>query len=91
MFTNVIVHHVHWLHVRAQLMRWREEVTLTGYEMHWVVRYFLNKSRTCDHLISGTGTNMALRLQVLASLHTHDGSNKHGTIWPTVLIVYLPQ
>jgi len=44
MFTNVIVRRVHWLRAHAQLMRWREEVTLTGYEMHWVVRYFLNKS-----------------------------------------------
>jgi len=25
--------------------------------MHWVVRYFLNKSRTWDHLISGTSTS----------------------------------
>jgi len=57
MFTNVIVRRVHWLRACAQLMRWREEVTLTGYEMHWVVRYFLNKSQTWDHLISGTGTN----------------------------------
>jgi len=60
MFTNVIVRRVHWLRARAQLMRWREEVTLTGYEMHWVVRYFLNKSQTWDHLISGTGTSTVL-------------------------------
>ena len=55
MFDTVIVRRVHW-RAHAQLMRWREEVTLTGYEMHWVVRYFLNKSQTWDHLISGTGT-----------------------------------
>lgn len=26
-------------------MRWQEEVTLTGYEMQWTVRYFLYMSR----------------------------------------------
>lgn len=26
-------------------MRWQEEVTLTGYEMQWTVRYFFHMSR----------------------------------------------
>jgi hypothetical protein len=44
-------------------MRWQEEVTLTGYEMQWTVRYFLYMSQkwayTSDDGISnttGTGT-----------------------------------
>ena len=40
-----VVRRVHWLRARAQLMRWQEEVTLTGYEMQWTVRYFLHMSR----------------------------------------------
>jgi hypothetical protein len=38
------VRRVHWLRARAQLMRWQEEVTLTGYEMQWTVRYFRQMS-----------------------------------------------
>ena len=40
-----VVRRVHWLRARAQLMRWQEELTLTGYEMQWTVRYFLYMSR----------------------------------------------
>lgn len=42
---NILVRRVHWLRARAQLLRWKEEVTLTTYEMQWSVRYFVNKSR----------------------------------------------
>lgn len=38
------VRRVHWLRARAQKMRWQEEVTLTGYEMQWTVRYFQHMS-----------------------------------------------
>lgn len=31
---------IHWLRARAQRARWREEFTLTGYEMQWTVKYF---------------------------------------------------
>ena len=31
---------VHWLWAQAQLMRWKEKVTLKGYEMQWTIRYF---------------------------------------------------
>ncbi|KAF8812648.1 hypothetical protein BYT27DRAFT_7013167, partial [Phlegmacium glaucopus] len=34
------IQQVHWLHARAQLMRWQEEVTLTRYEMQWTVAFF---------------------------------------------------
>lgn len=40
-----IVRRVHWLRARAQLLRWQEEVTITGYEMQWTVRYFQYMSR----------------------------------------------
>lgn len=39
------VRRIHWLRARAQRMRWQEEVTLTGYEMQWTVRYFQHMSR----------------------------------------------
>lgn len=41
-----IVRRVHWLRARAQYMRWREEATLTSYEMQWTVRHFVHKSTT---------------------------------------------
>ena len=44
-YSLCVVRRVHWLRARAQLMRWQEEVTLTGYEMQWTVRYFLYMSR----------------------------------------------
>ena len=40
----LIVQHIHWLHARAQLMRWQEEVAITTYEMQWIVRFFSHKS-----------------------------------------------
>ena len=40
-----IVRRVHWLRGRAQLMRWREELSLTSYEMQWTVRFFLTQSK----------------------------------------------
>lgn len=52
-----IVRRVHWLRARAQLMRWREEVTLTGYEMQWTVRYLLHMRNVWDRRgVTGTGT-----------------------------------
>ena len=72
-------------------MRWREEVTLTGYEMHWVVRYLLNKSRTWDHLISGTGTSTGTPTSSVGIIAYARQKQQTWTIWPTVLIVYLPQ
>ena len=62
------VRRVHWLRARAQLMRWQEEVTLTGYEMQWTVRHFLFMSRKwalpsgpsskAQGSSSGTGTGL---------------------------------
>ncbi|KAF8804833.1 hypothetical protein BYT27DRAFT_7225176 [Phlegmacium glaucopus] len=54
--TNIVeFRRVHWLRARAQLMRWEEEVTLTGYEMQWTVCYFLFKSLAWA-VPPGTGT-----------------------------------
>jgi hypothetical protein len=54
-YRTLTVRRVHWLRARAQLMRWKEEVTLTGYEMQWTVRYFQYQSQKWVKL-SGTGT-----------------------------------
>lgn len=47
-------------------MRWQEEVTLTGYEMQWTVRYFLYMSRkwiipvvNANEPASGAGAGIA--------------------------------
>jgi hypothetical protein len=39
------VNRVHWIRARAQNNRWHEELTLTGYEMQWTVRYFKHQAR----------------------------------------------
>lgn len=38
------VNRVHWIRARAQKHRWKEELTLTGYEMQWTVRYYLHQA-----------------------------------------------
>ena len=38
------VNRVHWLRARAQRQRWMEEYMLVGYEMQWIVRYYLHQS-----------------------------------------------
>jgi hypothetical protein len=40
-----LVNQVHWIRARAQKNRWKEEFTLTGYEMEWTVRYYLHQAR----------------------------------------------
>jgi hypothetical protein len=60
----ISVRRVHWLRSRAQFMRWSEEVTLTGYEMQWTVRYFQYMSRkwvlpTETGNVSQTGTGIS--------------------------------
>jgi hypothetical protein len=54
--TCPIVRRVHWLRARAQLMRWREQVTLTTYEMQWTVAYFRHMSKKWVFM-SGTAKN----------------------------------
>jgi hypothetical protein len=39
-----IVQRVHWLRARALNNRWKEELTLVGYEMEWTTRYFLYRA-----------------------------------------------
>lgn len=41
---TIIVKRVHWLRARAQLHRWKEEATLTFWEMTWTTRFFLFKA-----------------------------------------------
>ena len=50
-FNFYLVRRIHWLHARAQLMRWQEEVTLTTYEMQWTVRYFIYKSKKWSMMV----------------------------------------
>ena len=54
--TCPIVRRVHWLRARTQLMRWREQVTLTTYEMQWTVAYFRHISKKWV-LMSGSQQN----------------------------------
>jgi hypothetical protein len=42
------VNRVHWIRARAQKNRWQEELTLTGYEMQWTVRYFHHQAGTWE-------------------------------------------
>jgi hypothetical protein len=42
---NSLVRRIHWLRARAQYMRWKEEVTITRYEMQWTVAYFAYNSK----------------------------------------------
>ncbi|KAF8806062.1 hypothetical protein BYT27DRAFT_7102812 [Phlegmacium glaucopus] len=49
------IRRVHWLRARAQLNRWQEEVSLTGYEMQWTVRYFSFQSRSWAGVADATG------------------------------------
>ena len=44
-------------------MRWQEEVTLTGYEMQWTVRYFLYMSRKWIPSAAGSCTASGSGLQ----------------------------
>lgn len=46
----ILVRRVHWLRARAQLMRWKEEVTLTTYEMQWTVKYFAFNSEKWSNI-----------------------------------------
>ena len=62
------VRRVHWLRARAQLMRWQEEVTLTGYEMQWTVRYF---------------RYMSLKWVLPSELSTASTSSRTGTVTGT--------
>ncbi|KAF8799289.1 hypothetical protein BYT27DRAFT_7121086, partial [Phlegmacium glaucopus] len=49
------VRRVHWLRARAQLNRWQEEVSLTGYKMQWTVRYFSFQSQSWAGVADATG------------------------------------
>ena len=53
------VHRVHWLRARAQLMRWQEEVTLTGYEMQWTVAFFVHNSKKWGKLSGSSAGRIA--------------------------------
>ncbi|KXN85431.1 hypothetical protein AN958_11167 [Leucoagaricus sp. SymC.cos] len=35
---------IHYIHARAQKMRWEEEVILVKYEMEWTARFFIYQS-----------------------------------------------
>lgn len=46
------VYRLHWLRARARYHRWQEEVKICGFEMEWVVRWFMHMASTwatyCD-------------------------------------------
>jgi hypothetical protein len=50
---NVTVKRVHWLRARAQMHRWKEELTFVNYEMQWTVTYFLYQSGKWQQWMAG--------------------------------------
>lgn len=44
-YSSILVNRVHWLRARSQRQRWKEELTLVGYEMVWTVNYFKHQSQ----------------------------------------------
>ena len=50
------VQRVHWFRARGQKNRWNEEYILVGYEMNWVVRYFLSRAKIWE--ARQTGSNV---------------------------------
>ncbi|KAG1900244.1 uncharacterized protein F5891DRAFT_980514 [Suillus fuscotomentosus] len=43
-------YHVHWLHAKAMMDHWKEELLLVQYEMNWTCKFFLHKAEQWIHL-----------------------------------------
>ncbi|KAF8802066.1 hypothetical protein BYT27DRAFT_7008681, partial [Phlegmacium glaucopus] len=78
------VRRVHWLRARAQRMRWEEQVTLTSYEMHWTVRYFLHKSRAWA-IPSGTGILTGTSAGQFRTAGSIAYAKRQHTVWEEIM------
>lgn len=89
------VRRIHWLRARAQLMRWKEQVTLISYEMQWTVRYFSYMSHKWDppipaHMSTGTdlGSGSSISLGIFSNsgfgIDARSGTETGSLISPSI-------
>lgn len=90
MTEHLTVRRVHWLRARAQLSRWREEVTLTTHEMQWTVKYFLHQSRLWQEARTGTPSGTSSGTTGTRQTAIHPGniaySKRKQVAWKDLMI-----